>query len=132
MARLLWRKQNLATFRVAENARRRCSAIQSEIVPHDPFPSLGFLTEIDPVALKAARQAADAQARAELGDVYDLVEAGEATTIDGLIGDLEVQERLNSLIDRCLKRLLYVRGLKSISSGSSATSPKRIPGPKAA
>jgi hypothetical protein len=134
MARLLWRKQNLATFRVAEIARRRLSAILSEMPPHvAEIPSLGCLSEIDPAALKAAIHAADDQARAELGDVYELARADQAaTTINGLIGELEVQDRLNSLIDRCLKRLLYVRGLKSISSGSSATSPKRIPGPKAA
>jgi hypothetical protein len=35
MARLLWRKQNLATFRIAELARRRCEQIKYQMVPQD-------------------------------------------------------------------------------------------------
>ena len=30
IVRLVWRKQNLATFRIAERARNRCSAIEGE------------------------------------------------------------------------------------------------------
>ena len=36
MARVLWRKQNLPTFRIAELARRRCDQIRSKI-PHDEY-----------------------------------------------------------------------------------------------
>ena len=32
--------------------------------------------------------------------------------------DLEVQDRLDAMIDKCLKRLLFLRGLKSISASS--------------
>jgi hypothetical protein len=31
-----------------------------------------------------------------------------------LLQDLEVEGRLNALIDKCLKRLLFLRGLKSL------------------
>ena len=36
--------------------------------------------------------------------------------------DVEIQGRLNSMIDRCLKRLLMVRGFKSISTAASSAS----------
>jgi hypothetical protein len=131
MARLVWRKQNLVTFRVAKLARGRYAKIESEKVPQDD-EELYFLTEEDLAEREAGIQAAEAQARKELGEDYELVEVGKIATIPGLMKDLEVQDRLDSMIDRCLKRLLYVRGLKSISSGSSAAHPKLIAGPSRA
>ena len=53
-------------------------------------------------------------ARIELGQDYELVEIGEPTTMEGLMSDLAVHDRLDSMIDRCLKRLLLVRGVKSV------------------
>jgi hypothetical protein len=41
MARLLWRKQNLATFRIAELVRGRCQQITHELVPQD-IAAAGF------------------------------------------------------------------------------------------
>jgi|SRR6516165_8007849 len=38
IARLLWRKQNLATFRVAEAARNRNSEIKTEMIPYTKQP----------------------------------------------------------------------------------------------
>lgn len=63
--------------------------------------------------------AAKAEACKELGVLYDLVEMGEAATIEGLTRELEVQDRLDGMIERCLKRLLMTRGLKSMSIRSA-------------
>jgi hypothetical protein len=132
MARLVWRKKNLATFRIAELARGRCAQIRREKVPEDKidfsFPTLGTVIErVDPVIREAAIRASIDQARKELGEIYGLVEIGETATVDHLMKDLEVQDRLDGRIDRCLKQLLFVRGLKSISSSSAtAPSPSRI------
>jgi hypothetical protein len=71
-------------------------------------------------------------AREELGDIYELVELGTAATFDGLTEELDIKERLDSLIDKCLKRLLFLRGIKSISAAPSSVSPKHIPGPSKA
>jgi hypothetical protein len=70
---------------------------------------------------------AERQAREELGELYDLVEMGDEATVDRLMKDLEVQEQLDGMIDRCIKRLLMVRGLKSMMIGSASTSPKGPP-----
>ena len=76
IARLIWRKQNLETLRIAESARKRSSAIWS-IVPstHPPLlePHLGPVSDPnweppDPAVVEAARKAALAQAQEELGD----------------------------------------------------------------
>jgi hypothetical protein len=127
MARLLWRKQNLATFRIAELARSRCKQIWSEEIP-PVFPDF-----MDPVAREEGIRAAEDRARKELGDTYELVEIGErATTANGLMEDLEVQDRMDAMIDKCLKRLLFLRGLKSISGASSSAPPKSLAGPSKA
>ena len=128
MARLVWRKQNLVTFRVAKLARGRYAKIESEKVPQDDEEL--YFSEEDLAEREAGIQAAEAQARKELGEDYELVEVGKIATIPGLMKDLEVQDRLDSMIDRCLKRLLYVRGLKSISSGSSAATRSLLQGPR--
>ena len=62
-------------------------------------------TEVNPTERKAVDEAAANAARGELGD---------AATIDRLLQDLAVEERLDAMIDKCLKRLLYLRGLKSL------------------
>jgi hypothetical protein len=74
--------------------------------------------------------AAESQARTELGKAYDLVEIGEAATIEGLVKELEVQTRLDALIERSIKRMLLARGLKSMSTWSHPTPPESLPTPQ--
>jgi hypothetical protein len=121
MARLLWRKQNLATFRIAALARRRCEQLKYQMVPPD---TLFRHREVDPAECEAAIQAED-QARKELGDAYELVEMGTAT-VNCLMNDLAVLDRLDGMVDKCLKRLLFLRGLKSLSAPSSSAPPKPL------
>ena len=126
MARLIWRNDNLGTLCIAERAQSRCSAIYEKFNAKFSIPILGAAKREENM------QAAEDQARKEFGDMYELVELGEAATIDGLTRELDIKERLNALIEKCLKRLLLVRGLKSISAAPSSASAKRIPGPSKA
>lgn len=136
MARVLWRKRNLPTFRIAELARRRYSQIRSEKVPEDQlyFPLLMPVSgkEVDPAVREAAIRAAEDQARKELGDTYELAEIYEIASIDSLMKDLEILDRLDAVFDKCVKRLLMVRGLKSITTESSSTPPQHLVGPSRA
>src|SRR5690242_3592569 len=98
IARLVWRKQNLETLRVAESARKRYSAIISKIVPstQPPFRLLEFGTDPnwkapDPAEVEAARKVAVAQAQEELGDSYVFVEMGETATLEQMFNEFEVQ-----------------------------------------
>jgi hypothetical protein len=117
IARLLWRKQNLPILRIVEFARQHGVEFQAD----KPFFRMERLVD---------------QTREELGDDYELVEIGETATVDRLLEDLQVEERLDATIDKCLKRLLFLRGVKSLSSAASSASPqpvpglRRIPGPK--
>jgi hypothetical protein len=128
LARLIWRKQNLATFRVAELAKARRGQIQHEIAAQ-PFiiPMLGV---DDPVKYQEAYGSSVEQARQELGEIYQLVEIGEPATLDGLIKELGIADRLNGMINRCLKQLLMVRGIKSLSPGAASERSPRLKAPE--
>src|SRR2546430_11819813 len=51
IARLTWRKQNLATFRIAERAKARHQTIIYEKVPYDGPPPISF-TDVDPAVAR--------------------------------------------------------------------------------
>lgn len=131
MARAQWRKKNLTTFRIARLARRRMAQIRDAMVPGtvDQTGSDDRYVELEKAVIEKWNAAED-QGRAELGELYALVEMGEEVTFDHLMKELQVEDRLDAIIDRCLKRLVLVRGIKSISSERSSAQPERIPGPQ--
>ena len=115
LAHLLWRKKNLVTFRTAQRARQRVIEIQEEMIQQSgPIPALPAGPS-DPNSTAESERAAEAQARKELRELYRLVEMGDEATLACLMNDLAIQERLDAMIDKCLKRLLLIRGIKSVS-----------------
>ena len=136
LTRLLWRKQNLDTLHIAEHARRRCeeSTNSGEKIITILVRDLGSekneeQRRADEENWRIEEEKREARTREKYGDDYKLVELGEATTFDGLRKELDIIERLDSAITRCLKQLLLVRGVKSISAAPSSASSKRISGP---
>jgi hypothetical protein len=119
-ARLVWRKQNLGTLGIAERAQSRFAAIRHEkrAIEHS------YLAEEGEV-----ERAAKSEAQEELGEIYEFVEIGEAATFDGLTSEIQIQERLDAAIAKCLKQLLMVRGVKSVAPVPLADGTKRIIGP---
>ena len=123
IARLLWRKKNLRTLSIAEDAQSRWSAISRVDVDYH-WESLP-LSETRRPKSEEEIQSAESEVKESLGENFRLVGIGEGATFDGMEKELLVKERLDSLIDRCLKRLLFLRGLKSIAPSSA----KHIIGP---
>jgi hypothetical protein len=115
IARLIWRKRNLTTCRIAQLTQARYRAIKYEIEWSNGSGDIDAAVED--------------QAREELGDTYELVDMGDAATLDGLTTELDILERLDALIDRGFKRFAQVKGLKSILTASSSAPPPRIAGP---
>jgi hypothetical protein len=64
---------------------------------------------------RASYEAEHIRFRRELGSAEELLDIGEIPTIEYLERELDLMDRLDGFIDRCVKRLLMVRGLKSIS-----------------
>jgi hypothetical protein len=95
-----------------------------------------FITDDEYLAVQETRRegyrAAKEQAQQELGDTYELIDIGEPATIKGLMDELDIKERLDSLISKCLKQLLMVRGVKSLSAASSSVPTPQISGPRKA
>jgi hypothetical protein len=132
IARLLWRKQNLSTYRIAEIAREH----YKPYIAHESQPGRSYtcsprdIEEIEAAECAAAVRADEDQARQELGDDYALVAIGELATIPRLLRELGLEERLNEMIERNIKRLLHIRGLKSMSMASSPAALQRLAAPK--
>jgi hypothetical protein len=84
IARLLWRKQNLATLRIATVAREHDIRIRARSLS---FQTQGLLDidDVTPAQREAAMQAAEEQSREELGDRYALAEIGETATVGHLL-----------------------------------------------
>ena len=136
ITRLLWRKQNLDTLHIAEHARRRCEQSTNGdektitvLIRHLDREKDEEQRRTDEENWRIEEEKREARIREKYGDDYKLVELGEATTFDGLRKELDIIERLDSAITRCLKQLLLVRGVKSISPAPSSASSKRISGP---
>jgi hypothetical protein len=128
MARYMWRKQNLPTFRCAELARERLNAIKQEKRSQAGLnpPAISyrlFAQSSDEGAWEETGRAAEVDAQKELGDSYELIEIGAIGTLDYLNKELAVEDRLDAMIDRCLKRLLLFRGLKSLAPAAQILPP---------
>lgn len=130
LARLLWRKRKLSTFREAERAiARRWQMICEEkarrnlpeltgvpILPNWEMPDGTKQAEAAYRKLAEAHgraeRAADEEARKELGDLFEFTEQRDLGTTERLMAELEIEERLDAAIDQCLKRLRALRKLK--------------------
>jgi hypothetical protein len=137
IARLTWRKQNLLTYGMAAKARSLRAGVESKYDFRPPFPTLldrGHTDPRTPEQIKADRLAAEQEAKRLLGEpVFELCELGDVVTFDRLFQDLSVIDRLDGMVERCIKRLLMVRGVKSLAqseSPASSTLPRALPPPK--
>jgi hypothetical protein len=120
IACLQWRLEHLPTYGVAMRARERHSAICSKLDPPARWPILGFeqpeSEPRSPEEREALRKSVEKEARTKLGPAIELVKMGDVATIEYLEKELGIRERLHGMIARLEKRLLFLRGIKSISS----------------
>jgi hypothetical protein len=125
IARLTWRRQNLARFELGqfsnyafETLKRMLAEESGNIRKFDKEVMAEFdkMTEVS----KRAREAKGTR------DAVELVEGWKVAVLSRLLKELDVEERLDAMIDRLIKRLLFVRGLKSISSPAAPPAPQRL------
>jgi hypothetical protein len=129
IACLEWRLEHLPTYSVAMRARERHSAIHSKLDPSPrwwPPELLGFEEPKpkprSPEELEALRKSVAKEARTKLGPAIELVKIGDVATIEYFEKELGIRERIHGMIARLEKRLLFLRGIKSISSSSAVSS----------
>jgi len=120
LARLLWRKQNIPIYRKAEIARQCCDLSASEERPRSYSEWSVDIEEVIAAQCAGAVRASESRARKKLGEDYELVAIGELATPSRLLLELDLAATLDGHIDRCLKRLLHVRGIKSLATTSAS------------
>jgi hypothetical protein len=109
LARLLWPKEHLGTCRRAQQAQDRVREIRSRLKSAGHHPN-----SADALIAAKFEKALEVTARAEVGDDYALVELGSDATLFGLKTELAFEQYLDDQIDRCVKRLLQLKTLKSL------------------
>jgi hypothetical protein len=139
VARLIWRKQNLATYRLAAAASARVDKINAELIPRLRTKYTFSLPSYEepvgepptPEEIRAGAAAANEQIQKELGEFAKLAEMSGSLTFENLLEELSVIDRIDGMIDRCLKRLLFIKGLKSITASASGPVPQERSRPQA-
>ena len=122
IARLMWRRQNLARFEIGQLSHYVWETL-TRVVAEESDDIRKFDTEIMAAfdklteASKLAREAEGTRAAVEL------VEGWKVAILNRLMKELDVEQRLDAMIDRLIKRLLFVRGLKSIASSEVIAPP---------
>ena len=120
IARLTWRRQNLARFELGQFSHyvfetlKRVLAEESDNIrkfDKDIMAAFDKMIEVSKRAREGPRAA------------VEVVEGYNVAVLARLMKELDVEERLDAMIDRLLKRLLFVRGLKSITSSGVMASP---------
>ena len=123
LARLFWRKQNMATYRLAELARRQRSELNKMVSAQEAITIVASSRKKPADELLKIQEdfdeVLDDLGREKFGEAWDLMELGDVATVDYLLKELSVAERLDGMIDRALKRLLFVRGIKSFAQTKS-------------
>jgi hypothetical protein len=111
IARFVWRKQNLNIIRSMQQSFRPVTVIEYRIVdPKNPGET----------AIVREKMPSDQDRQSiAVEPPSDHPERIEPPSSDSLMEELSIQERLDAMIDRSLRRLLFVRGLKSISPPAS-------------
>ena len=128
MEHLIWRQQNLATLRISEFGQRHWSEAPEIGAKVEMYKNRVSNLSQEDMEIVIGNIRAMSQIVENLGDAFELVEIGGAATFDGLTKELAIQERLDAAINRCLKQLLMVRGVKSVTAAPPSAA-KRITGP---
>jgi hypothetical protein len=119
IACLQWRLEHLPTYGVAARARQQHAAIYAKL-PSTGWSIPSLLTSYEepeprsPEELEALRKSVAKEARTKLGPAIKLVEIGDVATIEHLEKELGIREKLHGFVVRLEKRLLILRGIKSI------------------
>jgi hypothetical protein len=119
IACLQWRLEHLSTYGVAARARQQHAVIYAKF-PSTGWPIPPLLTgyeepeTLSPEELETLRKSVAKEARTKLGPAIKLVEIGGVATIEHLEKELGIRERLHGYVVRLEKRLLILRGIKSI------------------
>jgi hypothetical protein len=131
IARLVWRKRHLTTFRVAGSVLDEKMTNRVDDIDPDKARK-----EYEAFQKGMRRETLSSEEKEDMSNYYKrlreaqkeydaIINRDDRTSQEQsfLMNALAVEERLDTMIDRCLKRLLFLRGLKSLTPAKSASPP---------
>jgi hypothetical protein len=133
IARLMWRRQNLARFEIGQlsyflaegfkkaalaEASKNANESQERRNSKDDDELIAEFEEL----IEADKRVAKAEGARKGEAEAEWFEITKAAALTRLMKELDVEERLDAMIDKSIKRLLFVRGLKSITSSAATES----------
>jgi len=132
IVRLIWRKKNLGNYELTQltsivarflTTIRNIAAAKAD--EEETVNSVDFYKRIfeSEDKIETEEQPAEVVKGEKLLKELDL---RKMATLEGLLKELDVDERLGAMIDKCLKRLLFVRGLKSLGRPNALPHPARV------
>jgi hypothetical protein len=138
IARLMWRRQNLAQFELGQLAYFLFEQIKKAVAKKTTKQQDDELTAEFEKILEASEEAQNAPKERQQEAQLNYFEISKTAALTRLLKELDVEERLDSMIDRLIKRLLFVRGLKSLPSPNDPQPPgarqeprvRKLPGPQ--
>jgi hypothetical protein len=132
IARLTWRRGNLARFEFGQLSHWAIELLKTAVAKesHDQSKEdKEMIAEFDKL-IQTSERLQKAKRNPKDPAAVELFEAWRVAVLNRLMKELDVEERLDAMIDRLIKRLLFVRGLKSITPAATATpssAPKPLP-----
>jgi replication initiation and membrane attachment protein DnaB len=118
IAHLMWRRQNLAQFEIGQLSNLIVEALKKapELTKKETDELFSDMEKLAEAKRRAHKAEGDRKNEAQV----ELLEISKTVTLNRLMKELDVEERLDAMIDRLIKRLLFVRGVKSMTNMSSA------------
>jgi hypothetical protein len=104
IAKLMWRKQNMHTYRLAYQARR----LRHQTI----VQRMNELSEPQDLDAEQVKKEAEEEVREELGPHAGLLDLGPLISDKGLERELEASDRFDDAIARKIKHLLQVKAMK--------------------
>ena len=126
LARLVWRRQNLQMFEIDQLSHLIAMGLEKaaakEPGERDSLDDDEIISEFNELA-EANQRYDKAQGTRKEKAGSELFEISKTATLKRLMKELDVEQRLDAMIDKLIKRLLFLRGLKSITSTAATPSP---------
>ena len=140
LARYVWRKQNLKTYGLAQAAKKRRVELMTTLIEREDIPEeiVARMQKNRTAYPQIPRRSLSEENIAKVKSIveqlheqmnnqdFELAEIADDLTTANLQNELALIDRLDAMIDRAIKRLLMVRGIKSLAVSPVAV-PSRTP-----
>jgi hypothetical protein len=110
----MWRRQNLGQFEIAQLSHYMAEQLRLGALKEDKKRDDELMAEYKKI-VEANKRAHNLKGEQGVKADAELLVIMQKTSLTLLMKELDVEERLDAMIDRLIKRLLFLRGLKSIT-----------------